>query len=126
MIKLLKDELIEKEEGNLKICLHPISTSVQARLIELGRKQGIDKQIDYVQYCLRAVIKELHIDDVKLDPLEVAGKADLSDDETLASMIRIGYLVDKAVLLSEEEKKSLAQLQKPGDQEKNAKGAQDQ
>lgn len=125
-MKLLKDEVIEKSEGNVKITLNPISTSIQSVLIDYAMSPGVEGKIGYSIYGLKNIISSLEIDGVSFNPVDVANRADLDDRDTIQSMITIGRLLDEACFASAEEKKRLGNSARQSDKESTAENVQDQ
>ena len=52
-MKLLNDERINLEDGEVKITMRPVTTSQQARLVDLASKAGTSARIDLATYCLK-------------------------------------------------------------------------
>ena len=107
-MKLLKDEVIVVEEGPVKLWMNPVTTNIQARLMELALGElTIAKNVERTQYCLKNVVKEIVIDGKKYDPIILADQIDLSDEQSRDVFIQVGQMVmGKAFLEDETAKKS--------------------
>lgn len=104
-MKLLKDERISLEEGEVKLTMHPVTTSQQARLVELATVHGVAARIDLSNYCLRTCIETLRINDEAFEPKELADCANISDPATLSVMVKIGGMVTNAAFAKDEDLK---------------------
>jgi len=92
-MKLLNDERINLEDGEVKLTMRPVTTSQQARLGDLNLQSGIEARIDLAKYCLTTCIEKISISGATYDPLQMAEKADLSDKDTMAMMVKLGQMV---------------------------------
>ncbi len=104
-MKLLNDERIEKEEGDIKFTMRPVTTSQQARLVELGSRAGIAARIELSVYCLNTCIEKINIKGVDYKPTELANKSNLSDIDTLSTLFLVGQLVTDAAFAKEDDLK---------------------
>lgn len=93
-MKLLKDERIEREDGEVKLTIRPITTSQQARMTELGAGKGLAAHIDFAVFCLKNCIDKISIGGQSFDPAELSDRADVSDSDTRAVMFKIATMVD--------------------------------
>ena len=125
-MKLLKDEIITIEEGPVKISMNPVTTSIQARLMELAIGElTIAKNVERTQYCLKHVIKGVEIDGKEYDPIVLAEQIDLGDKQSRDVFIQVGQMVMGAAFLDEETGKKSEQPPKhtsSGDDASNAHG----
>ena len=106
-MKLLNDQRIEREDGELKLTIKPVTTSQQARLLELGWLSGPEARINLTRYCLKNLVDEISISGEKCDPAKLADHADLRDSDTWLVMLKIGQVVFDASAATDE------QLKKP-------------
>ena len=104
-MKLLNDQKIELENGEIKITMRPVTTSQQARLADLGAQTGIVARIDLAVYCLRNCIEKISVNDVNYEPSQLAASANISDEGTMAVMVKLGGLVTNAAFALEEDLK---------------------
>lgn len=100
-MKLLNDERINLEEGELKITMRPVTTSQQARLVDLASQSGISARVELAGYCLKSCIEKISVSDISFEPAKLASSADISDHDTLAVMLKIGELVTNAAFAQE-------------------------
>lgn len=104
-MKLLNDERIEREEGEVRLTMRPITTSQQARLVELGSRPGISARTDLSVYCLNTLVEKINISGVDYKPGDLANKCDLSDPDTLATLLTIGEIVTNAAFAKDDDLK---------------------
>ena len=104
-MKFLKDERIEIEDGEVKLTIRPITTSQQARLLELGFRRGIVAVAELAGWCLLNCIERISVNGTEYKPAKLAEKADMNDDDTAAVMRKIGTLVCGAAWPSGEDVK---------------------
>jgi hypothetical protein len=104
-MKLLNDERIELEDGEVKITMRPVTTSQQARLGDLNCRSGIEARVDLAKYCLKTCIEKISVRDVQYDPLLLAEKANLADSETIAVMSKLGTMVTIASFAKDDDLK---------------------
>lgn len=95
-MKFLKDERIEREDGEVKLTIKPVTTSQQARLMELGSLAGPSPRIELTRWCLKNLVEKVSIGGAEFDPAQLADGADLSDQDTYLVMLKIGALVCNA------------------------------
>lgn len=95
-MKLLNDVRIELQDGEVKITMRPVTTSQQARIGDLNLNSGISARVDLAKYCLKTCIEKISVDDVPYDVLILAEKSDLSDEGTLAVLMKLGTMVTLA------------------------------
>jgi hypothetical protein len=105
MIKLLKDERIEREDGEVSFTLKVITNSQQARLMDLGSRTGSSSRVELTKWCLASVVDKIRIDGVDFKADELAEQADLSDTDTYLVYLKIGKMVIDAVFSHEDDKK---------------------
>ena len=105
IMKFLNDQRITREDGNVTLTIKPVTTSQQARLLELGSLAGTGARIELTRYCLKNCIEKISIGGSSLDAQQVADGADLSDQDTLLVMIKIGGMVCAAAFPDGEETK---------------------
>ena len=98
IMKFLKDERIEREDGEVKLTLKMITTGQQARVIDLGALGGVANRVALTQYCLKNLIETISIGGEDIAPARLAEHADLSDLDTRLVMIKIGQVVCDAIL----------------------------
>jgi len=113
-MKLLKDERIEPEDGEVKLTIKPVTTSQQARMTEFGSSGNIMAAIDLAVWSLKNCIEKISINGTAFDPAELASRADLSDNDTRAVLFKIGAMMDKAAFPSYESAKKSPQQPEPG------------
>jgi hypothetical protein len=104
-MKFLKDERIEREDGEVRLTIKPITTSQQARLLQMGYKVGIVASTDLAIWCLLNLIEKISVNGNEFKPAQLADKADLNDDGTAAVMRKIGTMVCEAAWPSDEDVK---------------------
>ncbi len=104
-MKLLNDERITREDGEIKLTMRPVTTSQQARLVELGSKGGISARTELSIYCLNTCVEKINIQGVDYKPVDLANKSNLSDEETLATIFKIGEIVTEAAFAKDEDLK---------------------
>lgn len=97
-MKFLKDERIEREDGEVKLTIKPVTTSQQARVIDMGALSGVSNRIALTNYCLKNIIEKISVSGEDIDPIKLAEHADLSDKDTMAVMIKIGQVTCDIVL----------------------------
>lgn len=104
-MKLLKGQTEVIETENLKISVKVIDTATQAAISDLASDSTIQGRIKMVGFILRNVVSDIEIDGTKYDPKELSAKADISDTETLITMLSIGSEVIKVCFPSGESEK---------------------
>lgn len=104
-MKFLKDERIEREDGEIKLTIKPVSTSQQARLIDLEANTSLSGRVARTQYCLKNTIDSISINGVEYEPLKLADHADLSDADTIAVFVKLGRLASDAAFAEVEDVK---------------------
>jgi hypothetical protein len=114
IMKLLLDERIERTDGEIKLTIKPVTTSQQARLIDLGGISGTTARIALTHYCLKNCIEKIAINNAEFDPSKLSDRADLSDHETLLVMIKIGQMVCDVAFPEAEDVKKSQQQPAPG------------
>ena len=124
-MKLLKDEVIEKSKGSVKITLNPITTSMQSALIDYAITPTFESKIGFSLYGLRNIIKSVEVSGVPYLPIDLAARADIDDDETRKALLTIGELLDEACFVSATEKKRLDSSDQQSEVENTAQPAQD-
>lgn len=92
-MKFLKDERIEREDGEVKLTIKPVTTSQQAHLLELGLRGGIKQRIELTRWCLLNCIEKISIAGAEYRPAQLAEQANLDDDGTMAVMMKVGAMV---------------------------------
>ena len=102
-MKFLLDERIEREDGEVKLTIKPITTSQQAHLLELGYKVGIIAGTDLAIWCLQNCIEKISVNGAEFKPAQLAIRADLNDAGTAAVMRKIGTMVCEAAWPSGED-----------------------
>jgi len=90
----------------VKVSFNPITTSIQARLLDLFRMPGISGQVGVSIYALSAFVTTVSFDGVDYDPKAIADKADLADKDTIASLYTLAKIIDKTCFLADDEKKT--------------------
>ena len=85
--------------------MRPVTTSIQARLVELGGQPGIVARIELTNYCLKNCVESLNVSGKNFYPLDLAQSADISDESTLAVMLKIGEMVANAAFAKGEDVK---------------------
>lgn len=104
-MKLLNDERIELEDGEIKITMRPVTTSQQARLVSLASQAGIDARIELAAFCLKNCIEKISVNNTTYDPAKLANSANIADEETLAVMLKLGEMVTNAAFAKDEDLK---------------------
>ncbi|OGT05649.1 MAG: hypothetical protein A2143_01780 [Gallionellales bacterium RBG_16_57_15] len=99
-MKFLKDERIEREDGEVKLTIKPVTTSQQAHLLEIGLRGGVKARIDLSRWCLVNCIEKISITGAEFKPAQLAEQADLNDEGTMAVMMKIGAMVCEIAWLS--------------------------
>jgi hypothetical protein len=108
--KYLQDERIELNDGEIKLSVRPSSTSQQARLADLSMASGVAARVEQTNWCLRNLIEKVSIAGAEFNSADLCDSADLSDDDTVSSYIKIGKLVtDNAFAKEGDLKKSQPQ-----------------
>lgn len=113
-MKLLKDERIELNDGEVSIVMVPITTSQQSRLIELGAKKGFSPRIELTQWCLKNCVEKITVSGAEFKPRQLAEFADLSNHDTMAVMIKVGYMICNAAFPSGDDIKKSPPPPEPG------------
>lgn len=106
-MKFLKNESVMREAEGVKVWVKPITTEIQTKILGMANDNSPAGMVATTLFCLKNIVKKIESDGVNLIPLEIANKADLSDDDTLAEFLAIGGLIMEACFPPEfEEKKS--------------------
>lgn len=92
-MKFLKDERINIKDGEIDLTMRPVTTSQQARLIDLGALIGVANRIELTRWCLKNCVEKISINNADFEPANLADHADISDQGTLLVMLKIGVLV---------------------------------
>lgn len=104
-MKLLNDQRITLVDAEINLTMRPVTTSQQARLAELASQTGISARIELAAYCLKNCVEKISINDVPYDPIKLASSANISDEGTLAVMIKLGGMVTNAAFAKDEDLK---------------------
>lgn len=104
-MKLLKDQRIDLEDGEVKLSIKPVTTSQQARLADLSVVPGISGRIELSRWALKNCIESLMVDGIPFVPGDLADSADLADNDTLAVFAKIGTMVMDASFVRETDAK---------------------
>lgn len=112
--KYMKDDLIDIEDGEVKLSIRPPTTSQQARLVDLTSQPGVEGCIEQTNWCLKNCVEKLSVSGTDFKPSELLDAADLSDESTVAAYIKIGRMVVKAAFAQDEDKKKSPQHPEPG------------
>lgn len=113
-MKLLKGEKIEMTNGEVSLSMSPITTMQQARIVNLGSRQGIEVRMELSTWALKNCIDKITVSGTGFDPRSLADNADLSSEETMAVMVKIGNMVCSAAFPTEEDVKKLQPAPVPG------------
>ena len=114
VMKLLNDERITREDGEIKLTIKPVTTSQQARLVDLEGDRSVAGRVARTHYCLKNCIEKLSINGEEFDTGKLVDHADLSDDDTLAVFIKIGVMASNASFPGVEDVKKSPQQPAPG------------
>lgn len=105
-MKLLSKVSPVIDEDGISIKMKRVTKEMQANLIELTvNGDGLASRLKVVDYVLLNCIDSLNIDGVEYSAKEIAESADIGDDDTIKSLIKIGELVLSSCFLDEEDKK---------------------
>jgi hypothetical protein len=97
-MKFLLDERIERQDGEIRLTIKPVTTSLQVRVIDMAAMAGMANRIALSHFCLKNIIEKISVNGEDMDPARLAEHADLSDHDTLMVMIKIGQVVCDAAL----------------------------
>ena len=108
-MRFLKEEEIKEttEDGKVSIKIDQLSTSLQGKVLSMSGNRTLEGQIEAVQYLLLNHVTEVIIDGESYGPKEVALNSDLSDNDTLTTVIKIYGLCLDAIVLGDEDRKKL-------------------
>ncbi len=120
-MKLLKGQVETIERDGIKLEVRVIDTATQAIISDLSLNNSIEGRIRMVGYMLRNVIETITHKGVVYDPKYLASNADISDSDTLSSILNIGGMVISVAFPSSEEEKKLQRQQPRGLLAENAK-----
>jgi len=104
-MKLLRGQVETVIDGDYTVTVSVVTTSKQAQLMDLALIKGAEGRISCINYMLRNCIDSVSIGDESFDPIDISEKADISDQETLKSILKIGEMAESVIFLSEEERK---------------------
>ena len=104
-MRLLNDERIHLEDAEVKLTMRPVTTSQQARLVDMASQSGISARIELAGYCLKSCIEKISISDVIYNPIKLAESANIADADTLAILIKLGEMVTDAAFAKAEDLK---------------------
>jgi len=96
-MKLLNGQVETVTDGDISVSVSVISTAKQARLMDLALIKGAEGRICFVNYLLRECIDSISISGEDFDPVELSEKADISDQETLKALLKIGEIAEGVV-----------------------------
>ena len=102
MLKFLKTEEIEIEEGLVKLVMNPITTTVQGRLLELAQLGTVSETVQRTQYALKNIIQKLEIEGKEYPPYILADTVDLNDIPTRDIFIQIAKMVMSNAFVEDE------------------------
>ena len=124
-MKFLKEEEITRtsENGKISITVGQLDTSLQAKVLAMSANQTLDGQIDQITFVLANVATRVVINGTEYKPLDLVGKPDLRDKDTLTTMIILLGLALDAIALSEEEVKNLSGQVSPKEVESDVESA---
>ena len=104
-MKLLKGQTEIVEDDGIKISVKVIDTATQAAITDMSAVPSIEGRIRMIGYMLRNIIESVEIKGEKYTPNDLATKADISDDDTLTTFLKIGNMVMGVVYPSSAEEK---------------------
>lgn len=105
-MKLLKGQTETAEKDGVKVEVKVIDTATQAILSELSTRDSLEGRIKMIGWMLRNVIDAVEIDGEKFNPKDIADRADISDKETMSSLMTIAALVIKVSFPSGDDEKN--------------------
>ena len=105
MIKLLRGQTEEIENDGVKISMRVISSAQQARIMDLAGDASIEGDMKVVAYYLRNCIESIEIGDKKYDTDVLIECADLSDEDTVKTMLNIRKMCDGLTFVGTEQVK---------------------
>ena len=111
-MKFLKEEETTEtsEDGNISITIGQQNTSIQAKVLAMSVNRTLDGQIAQINYILANAATKVKINGKEYKPMDLVGKPDLRDQDTLKTMvILLGLSLDAIVLSDEEVKNSSGQ-----------------
>ena len=107
MIKLLRGQTEEIESEGVKLSLKVISSGQQAKLMDLSGDQSVEGQLKVTTYYLRNCIESIEIGGKEYDTEVLIECADMSDEETVKTMLNIRKMCDGLAFVG------VAQVKKP-------------
>lgn len=130
-LKLLRDEVETVDEDGLKIGVKVISTSQQARVLDLySRAYDAEGKAALFAFILNHCLASVSIDGTKYVPAELAETANIADDETFTTLKQISdmamasmgiEIIPDTTGLIEDAIESLDEEQKPSAKEEEEK-----
>lgn len=104
-MKLLKGQTETIEQDGVKIVTKVVDTATQAVISDLSMSETIEGRVRMIGYMLRNVIESVSINGTNYAPLDLATKADISDNDTFSALLNIGTMALGAIFPSGEDKK---------------------
>jgi len=104
-MKLLKGQVSTVEKDGIKLTVKVIDTATQAIISDLSVGAGIEARIKMISYILKNIIESVEVNGEQFDPKDIATKADISDTETLNTVLNIGGMAMSSVFPSGDEEK---------------------
>lgn len=114
MLKFLNTQDIVLEEGPIKVVMNPVTTSAQAKLMELSLTGTVSEAVERTQYALKNIITKIEIEGKDYPPEALANTIDLGDRDSRDAFIKIGGMVVNAAFMGEAEEKKSEQPPKQG------------
>ena len=124
-MKFLKEEETTKtsEDGKISITIGQQNTSMQAKVIAMSSHRTLDGQINQINYILANAATKVTINGKEYKPMDLVGKTDIRDQDTLKVMIILLGLSLDAIALDDEEVKNSSGQVSPSEVESNAESA---
>jgi len=110
-MKLLSTETRTVEKDPIKIEVKAITTAQQGRLVQLGSIDTLEGRVNLTVYALRDLVKTIQISGESYDPVSLADRVDLGDQESMLEFVSIGALVIEAAFPTPDEGKKSGQRQ---------------
>ncbi|MCK4787244.1 MAG: hypothetical protein KAV87_26025 [Desulfobacteraceae bacterium] len=124
-MKFIKEEETTKktDDGNISITIGQQNTSLQAKVIAMSANQTLDGQVAQLNYILANSATKVVINGKEYKPMDLVGKPDLRDQDTLKIMVILLGLSLDAIALSDEEVKNSSGQVSQSEAESNAGSA---
>lgn len=104
-MKLLRGQSQIVEDGKVKLSVGVIDMVTQATIATMALDTSLQGRIKLVAFMLRSCVNSVEIDGVEYEPSKIASNADISDEGTRATVLKIATMIVGVAFPSGEDEK---------------------